>query len=348
MRLKFSYLSVIITVCIALTLPACSLTLIPEKLIHNAQYIEKEKSEFDIFGIKNFCRVKYKHYTRNRLENIKNNAPITYDEYEQKAKDIKRIDIKIPEPKYEQDSKIIELPEPNLKVIKYNIPAGTRDINLNSLKDERRVNSIGVVSPDFTKIVYSSIYYYPNHNQTSSEMYLINVNSSDSIKSKLKNAATIQKESEPIIKSGISDLYPTSFRTLVLLDWSSDSKRIAVKEKIGSYTDGIWKTNLLVYDFESNKLITLNNLRDYIINWWRDNYQIDLIDYMWDIYPVGWDANNPDRIIVYGFAYTKNSQPKFLGTWSIDYKNSSPKLLALTKTDFEISTNGLCLRLITY
>jgi hypothetical protein len=69
---------------------------------------------------------------------------------------------------------------------------------------------------------------------------------------------------------------------------------------------------------------------------------------MWDIYPVGWDTNNPDRIIVYGFAYTKNSQPKFLGTWSIDYKNSSPKLLALTKTDFEISTNGLCLRLITY
>ena len=60
---------------------------------------------------------------------------------------------------------------------------------------------------------------------------------------------------------------------------------------------------------------------------------------MWDIYPVGWDSKNPDRIIVYAFGYTKD-EPLFLGTWSIDSDENRSELISPDSTDANIDLNG--------
>ncbi len=287
-----------------------------------------------------------KYKTKKRyLHNTENKAPTTMQEYLSISKDVKRTDIKVPEPVFDKDAKIITLPDPNLRIAKYNNPPGTSDINLNDLVANGTVNSVGVLSPDHSKIVYSTANYYASEDSVTCEMYLINLPNSGSINDKLKSANIIQRERTPLIAPEDSQIISTQFRTFVLLDWSSDSKKIAVKEKLGSVRDGIWQTNLIVYDFETNQQHKLKAVREAVRYWWKTNKNIDLIDYMWDIYPIGWDANSPDRIIVYAYAYTTKN-PQFLGTWSVDYKGIRSELLSIDKTDFPISTNGLSLKMV--
>lgn len=284
----------------------------------------------------------FKH-KKKTSKNIPNNAPMTYEDYVTMSKDIKRSDFKIPEPKYEKDPKIVNLPDPHFRVVKYNLPPGTRDINLTALYKQRKADSPGVLSPDYSKMVYSSVFYYPAENQVTSEMYLINTDKSLTALEKIKTANKITEEIVPLLSTGLGQLETESFKTLVLLDWSKDSTKLAVKEKVGSTIEGKWKTNLLIYDFKTNQVKDLNEIREAIRYWWKTNKKLDLVDYMWDIYPVGWDSINPDRIIVYAYAYTKNN-PKFLGTWSIDYRGNRSELMSLTSTNFAISTNGLALK----
>ena len=65
-----------------------------------------------------------------------------------------------------------------------------------------------------------------------------------------------------------------------------------------------------------------------------------LDDKRWDIYPLGFDAENPDRIIVSAYGYTGRS-PKFLGNWSIDCQGEKTLLVSLFKPEAKISVNGL-------
>ena len=61
----------------------------------------------------------------------------------------------------------------------------------------------------------------------------------------------------------------------------------------------------------------------------------------WDIYPLGFEVQNPDRIVVSAFAYT-GSVPVFLGNWSIDSKGERALLLSLDpKNKVQISMNGV-------
>ena len=84
-------------------------------------------------------------------------------------------------------------------------------------------------------------------------------------------------------------------------------------------------------------------IREAILYWWRQNKQIELNNYMWDIYPIGWDKNNPDRLVVYAYAFTKDN-PLFLGTWSIDYNEEKSKLMSIDSTNVEIDLNGFGLK----
>lgn len=286
-----------------------------------------------------------KKFKRNILRNLENSAPLTVEEYNQKAQDVKRSELKIPEPQFAKDDKIINLPDPHERIVKYNLPPGTRELDLKKLRTERRVNSIGVLSPDMTKLVYSSAYYYPLERQVSSELYLIKADDSASLQEKIKKAHELNKEPKPLLSTGMDSIKTDALRTMIVLDWSADSKKIAVKEKIGSSFEGIWQTNLWVYDFNTQNYKKLNEIREAVKYWWKTNENLDLNDYMWDIFPVGWDGVNPDRIIVYAFAYTKET-PKFLGTWSIDYKGERSELMSLTSTNFLITTNGLMLKTV--
>ena len=69
------------------------------------------------------------------------------------------------------------------------------------------------------------------------------------------------------------------------------------------------------------------------------NSGVDFDYKRWDIYPMGFDANNENRIVVCAYAYT-GDVPKFLGTWSIDMDGENTKLESLTSATFPVSIIG--------
>ena len=151
---------------------------------------------------------------------------------------------------------------------------------------------------------------------------------------------------EPILSVGNYEMDYGIQRTLTIIDWSNNSKRLLIKERIGKEGDGIWQTNIWVYDFETNQAKKLDEIRQAIEYYWKKDRLVDLYYYRFDLYPIGWDARHPDRILLYVYGYTKNSgtPPKFLGTWSIDYKGEKSQLVSMQKTDYILQANGYCLK----
>ena len=256
------------------------------------------------------------------------------------AKDIKRSDFVIPEPDFSDFDDIIM---PDYRVIKYNTPPGQRNIDLSHLVINRTASSLGILSPDLKKIVYTKSFFYPKFSQTASCAYYISVSGSKNPYDALYKANVISGDIYPIVSVGMDEMVNYQFITLFPIDWSKDSSKIAFKEKIGSNLNETWQTNLIIYDFNTKSWKRLTAIREAIIYWWRQNKQIDLKDYMWDIFPVGWDKNNPDRLICYAYAFTK-SNPFFLGTWSIDFNEEKSSLISIDSTQAVIDLNGFGLK----
>jgi hypothetical protein len=271
--------------------------------------------------------------------------PVTQDDYIEFAQDKKRKDFEIPEPDFTMSAEIIA-PDPHFRVVSYNAPPGQRNIDLTKVVALRTVSSPGILSPDKKRMVYTKCFFYPKFNQTSSSAYVINTDGGDAYEV-LYKTNVMQGDVNPIVSVGMDYLQQYQFKTLFPIDFSKDSEKIAFKEKVGSNVYETWQTNIIVYDFKTKEWKRLTAVREAIIYWWRQNKQIDLKDYMWDIFPIGWDKNNPDRIIVYAYAFTKE-QPLFLGTWSIDYDEQKSGLVSLTSTDAQIDLNGFGLKEIKY
>lgn len=272
-----------------------------------------------------------------------NNMPKTMQEY------IRAVNIQadknneIPSPKIEKDKKLVDVPEPTLTVKKYNNPPGMVELDLRTLGKKRMVNSIGVASPSYEKLAFSTVYYYPATKTTASELYLMNMGEGSTVKERLANA-NVKRGKTTLFRSGMKELDLDIQRTLTILDWSIDGKRLAFKEKISHREDGTWKTNLYVYNFETNKVKELSEVREAIKYYWRTSQGLVLNDKRWDIFPLGWDALNPERIIVFAYAYT-GEKPKYLGAWSVDFYGDHAMLMSLYSTDFAVSQNGAALKL---
>ena len=273
-----------------------------------------------------------------------NNMPKTMEEYKREAQKQAEKNKQIPAPQVEKDEKIVDIPDPQITLQKYNNPPGQVDIDLSNLKKKRKVNSIGVASPNYDLLAYTSVFYYPASKTVSSELYVLPLDESEPVKERIANA-NIKDGISSIYKTGMDSLTVDLQRTLTIVDWSADGKRIALKEKIASIEDGMWKTNLLVYDFTTKKMKDLPEVREAIKYYWLNKEKLDLNEVRWDIYPMGWDSLNPDRIIVFAYAYT-GEKPKYLGAWSIDYEGDRTKQMSLTDTSFEVAQNGSCLKLI--
>ena len=131
-----------------------------------------------------------------------------------------------------------------------------------------------------------------------------------------------------------------AFRTLTPVDFSEDGTKLLVKEKIGSQEDGIWETKAYVYDFNRRVSYDLQEVRDSITYFWKEYMDVNLDDRRWDIIPLGFDKNDPTRIVVQGYAYT-GSTPIYLGAWSIDWQGRQSRLISFKK-DFTpaVSENG--------
>ena len=94
-----------------------------------------------------------------------------------------------------------------------------------------------------------------------------------------------------------------------------------------------------MYDFEKKEARKLPQIREAIVNYWALSGGVDFDEKRWDIYPMGFDANDEIRVILCAYAYTGDI-PKFLGTWSIDIYGENSRLESLTGSSFPVSTVG--------
>lgn len=268
---------------------------------------------------------------------------MTVEQYEaeSRAKTKKEINAKIlTEAEMPKDENMVYIPQKKFKLVKYNDPVGSPELTLpRKLNFDRQINAQGIVSGDYTMLVYPAVYYYAEQDCTSCDLFLINLDSKLSNTEKVKKANILNRVDKPLISTSKDIDTKFIFRTLTPIDFSSDNKKLVVKEKVGHRHDGIWKTDLWVYDFERKEAKKLPEIRDAIINYWIMAGGVDFDEKRWDIYPMGFDANDENRVIACAYAYT-GDVPKFLGTWSIDIDGQNSRLESLSGANFPVSIIG--------
>lgn len=268
---------------------------------------------------------------------------MTVEEYEAKSRPLTRKEINaqiLDKPEMPKDKNYIYVPQHEFKLVKYNDPVGSPELSIpRRLQYNRQINAQGVVSGDYTKLVYPAIYYYAEADCVSSDLFMIKLDPSFNKTERVQRANILNKESKPLISTDKSIDKKFMFRTLTPIDFSADNTKLAVKEKIGYKHDGIWKTELWVYDFNKSEAKKLTAVREAIVYYWKKTENINLDDKRWDIYPMGFDADNDNRIIVSAYAYTGN-MPQFLGIWSIDTNNESSKLESVSNLNVPVSVVG--------
>ena len=267
---------------------------------------------------------------------------MTVEEYESKsrAKSKKELIEEINGGEIPKDSNMVYVPQRSFKLVKYNEPVGSPELTLpRKLNFDRQINAQDIISGDRTMMVYPSVYYYAQSDCTSCDLFLIKLDPTLTDTDKAKYANIVQKVEKPLISTEKDINTRFVFRTLTPIDFSADNKKLVVKEKVGYRHDGIWKTDLWVYDFEKQEALKIPQIREAIINYWAQAGGVDFEENRWDIYPMGFDANNDDRVILCAYAYT-GEVPKFLGTWSIDVNGENSKLEDLEVATIPVSVVG--------
>ena len=268
---------------------------------------------------------------------------MTVEEYEQQSRGLTRKEINeknLDKADFPKDKNYVYVPQYSFKLVKYNEPVGSPELSLpRRLQFDRQINAQGIVSGDYTMLVYPSVYYYAEADCVSCDLFLIKLDTSKSNLERVKLANVLNKEQTPLLSTSKEIDKKFMFRTYTPIDFSVDNTKLLIKEKIGYKHDGIWKTDLWIYDFYNKEAKNLSSVREAISYYWKNSEEINLDDIRWDIYPLGFDANNNDRVVLCAYAYTGNV-PKFLGTWSIDINNESSKLESLTGTGIPISVVG--------
>ena len=264
---------------------------------------------------------------------------MTKDAYEALSGYRDKSNDKIDIPKVNQ-SDMKYVPQPTYKIVRYNDPPGSPELSINkNIYKLHQYNGQGITSPDYSIMVYPVVYYYPDSETTATDLFVIPLVENGTNLEKILKANAKKRLPDPILSTEKSIDNDTAFRTLTPIDFSADGTKLLVKEKIGSSRDGIWKTNAIVYDFGTKTSYNLVELRDSIIYYWKENYNLDLDECRWDIYPLGFLKDSNSRIAAYGYAYT-GKKPVFLGLWSIDSKGEQSRLLTFDISQVEISVNG--------
>lgn len=276
-----------------------------------------------------------------KILNLVPSGYMTTEEYEEiskyQDKSTKEIDI----PKVQTPSDFKYVPHPAYKIVKYNNPPGGTELRLGKrLFSQRQINAQGIASPDFSMLVYPAVYYYTDSASVASDVFVIPLYGDDKPLDKILKANIMKRIPEPILSTDKSIGNYAAFMSLTPVDFSADGRKILIKEKIGSREDGIWKTSIFVYDFSTKTDYRLDEVRDAIVYFWKEYMDLNLNNYRWDIYPLGFLKNSPDRIAVQAIAFT-GEKPVFLGTWSIDTKGNQSRVVSFQKeVEPLISANG--------
>ena len=189
--------------------------------------------------IKRKDRVVAESLYRNEVEKIeqtekyeKSKMPesgyMTVEEYETKsrAKTKKEVSAEVKTGELPKDSNMVYVPQKTFKLVKYNDPIGSPELNLpRKLNFDRQINAQGIISGDKTILVYPAVYYYAQADCTSCDLFLIKLDPSLNDTEKVMRANIIQKETKPLMSTSKDIDTKYVFRTLTPIDFSVDNKR---------------------------------------------------------------------------------------------------------------------------
>ena len=265
---------------------------------------------------------------------------MTKEEYEAISIDIPNSEITIPQYKLPKDIKMKYVPQPTYKLTRYNNPPGSVELNIGrKFKYDRKFICPGITSPNKDILVYPMINYYANNQCTSADLFVIPLDTTLPYVQRIMRANIIKQIPKPILSTdkGIEEKF--IFRTMTPIDFSPDGSKLLVKEKIGNINDGIWQTNVWVYDFNTKTARKIPEIRDSIKFYWNNAMGLTLDEKRWDIYPLGFEAEDSNRVVVTAYGYT-GKIPKFLGTWSVDFQGEQSRMISIFKVDGKVSISG--------
>lgn len=266
---------------------------------------------------------------------------MTTDDYEKLSKDIPNSDKVVPPPPTPRDIKMKYIPQAKYKLTRYNDPPGVPELHLlRRFQFDRQMNCTGIISPNKDIMVYPTVYYYAINQCTSGDLFIIPLDKTLTEVERAQRANVIKRIPQPILSTDKNIQEKFTFRTMTPIDFSPDGSKLLAKEKIGNVNDGIWKTNVWIYDFDTKQAKELPEIREAIKFYWKNSANLLLDDKRWDINPLGFDAKDPERIVVSAYAYT-GKEPAFLGNWSIDCKGERSLLESLFEPKAQITVSGL-------
>jgi len=240
---------------------------------------------------------------------------------------------------------------PFFRLEPYNDPAGAQKLNLFKIEKTRQIVSKAVISPDKTRAAYTEADYFPQTKQTSGRLFYINIPLpqptalSGEIVAESPDIYSVKTSENPGIKiltTGKESMIQDLFKTLTIVDWSENGKKLLVKETLGENQRNIRQTDLWVYDFETKNSRKLVELRNAVIYYWSKKHNFRLDDFRWDITPLGWAVNDKDLIIANVYGYNDNGK-QFLGAFGIDSEGKTSRLLSMDNENLPVSKNGLVL-----
>ena len=88
----------------------------------------------------------------------------------------------------------------------------------------------------------------------------------------------------------------------------------------------------------------LTDFNKTIENFYTDYEGINLINYRYNIEPLGFSLQNDNMVVANAFVYNKKSEKIFMGSWGYDLTKREIRLLSTNNTSQEISANGLVLK----
>ena len=271
----------------------------------------------------------------------------TKDEWEEKAKNVNIEDRKAQPYQRPQDKDFKPKAPPSVKFVKYNVIAGEREVNLSKIKEKLDIKSQGVFDRHLKYMAYGQYYYSPIYNQISSEICIQVLKSNISRIKKALSANVINTKSVLAISSGNKELKKDFFSALTIVDFSPDSSKLLVKEKIGSSNEGIYRNYVWIYYLQGDKsqwfAIRFNNLNE-TIKKHHAKTGLALDNYRWDVKPLGFSKDQPETVITEAFAWDKNKKQVFLGLWGINSVNGNIKLISAKPMPVEISASAVIIK----
>ena len=241
-----------------------------------------------------------------------------------------------------EDSNMKYVPQPKYILERYNNPPGSVELKIDRKRARYDRQDIlpGLIAPDTSIMLVPVVSYYAKNHTTEGDVYIIPLRQGLPDIEKVMKANFGARDPKPIFSTDRTVIEWGLFKTITPIDFSMDLSLAVAKEKIGSAEDGIWQTNLLVYDFNKKESKKLTEIREAIRYYWLTTKNLDLKDVRWDIYPLGFDAKNTHRILVSAYAYT-GYPPRSLGTWSIDSEGTQVRMESLTDENIQVSSTGL-------